>query len=111
MAWMALFKYFQLKTTHKHPLPDPNGELSSKISSSGISSANACIGKLLISTSWSGDTHSRGPRMQFYHQLRGLKLAAEIGTTAEMRSFAILFIMATAHEYYPPLFCSLNFHQ
>ena len=44
LAWMALLKYFQLKSTHKQLLPDPNGELSP---SSGISSANTCIGKLL----------------------------------------------------------------
>ena len=25
---MALLKYFQLKSTRKQPLPDPNGELS-----------------------------------------------------------------------------------
>ena len=38
---------FKLKTSGKQPLPDPNGELSAKIPSSGISSANACVGKLL----------------------------------------------------------------
>ena len=58
MVWIPLLKYFQLKTTHKQPLPDPNGELSLKISLSGISSANACIGKLLPQFS---DTCSRGP--------------------------------------------------
>ena len=42
--WMALLKYFQLKTTRKQPLRDSNGDLSSKISLSGISSANVCIG-------------------------------------------------------------------
>ena len=31
MVCMALLKYFQLKTTCKQPLPNPNGELSSKI--------------------------------------------------------------------------------
>ena len=48
MVWMALLKYFQLKTTHKQPLPDSNGELSSKIASLGISSADACIGNYWI---------------------------------------------------------------
>ena len=33
--------------SYKQSLPDPNGELSKKIPSSGISSANACLGKLL----------------------------------------------------------------
>ena len=54
-AWMTLLKYFQLKTTCKQPLPDPNGELSP---SSGISSANACMGKLLNLTPWSGAAHN-----------------------------------------------------
>jgi len=45
---MVLLKYFKFKTTGKQPLPDLNGgELSEKIPSSGISSANACVGKLL----------------------------------------------------------------
>ena len=44
LAWMALLKYFQLKSTCKQPLPYPNGELSP---SSGISSANAHVAKLL----------------------------------------------------------------
>ena len=44
MVWMALLKYFQLKTTCKQPLPDSNGELSSKIALLGISFANTCIG-------------------------------------------------------------------
>ena len=44
---MALLKYFKLKTSGKQPLPDPNGELSAKIPYSGISSANACVDKLL----------------------------------------------------------------
>ena len=43
---MALLK---LKTSCKQLLPNPNGELSAKIPSSGISSANACVGKLLDS--------------------------------------------------------------
>ena len=45
---MALLKYFKLKTSRKQLLPNPNGELSAKIPSSGISSANACVGKLLV---------------------------------------------------------------
>ena len=44
---MALLKYFKLKTSRKQLLTDPNGELSAKIPSSGISSANTCVGKLL----------------------------------------------------------------
>ena len=48
MAWMALLKYFQLKN-QKQPLPDPNEALSVKIPYSAISSANACVGKLLNS--------------------------------------------------------------
>ena len=45
-AWMAFLKYFKLKISGKQPLLDPNGELSVKIPSSGISSANSCVGKL-----------------------------------------------------------------
>ena len=26
LVWMALLKYIQLKSTHKQPLPDPNGK-------------------------------------------------------------------------------------
>ena len=37
---MALLKYFQLKSTRKQPLPDPNGEF---IPSLGIFPANACM--------------------------------------------------------------------
>ena len=59
---MALLKYFKLKTSGKQPLPNPNGELSVKIPSSGISSANACVGKLL-----NGD----GPRDERDSGLRG----------------------------------------
>jgi len=59
---MVLLKYFKFKTTGKQPLPDPNGELSEKILSSGISSANACIGKLRDSTSDDGNKQNlRGP--------------------------------------------------
>ena len=89
---MALLKYFKLKTSGKQPLPNPNGELSAKIPSSGISSANACVGKLL-----DGD----GPRDERDSGLRGPykiltpaqkfdigKRAAEIGTTAAMRYYA-----------------------
>ena len=42
-----MLKYFKLKTSGKQPVPDPNGELSAKIPYLGISSANACVGKLL----------------------------------------------------------------
>ena len=61
MAWIALLKHFCEKTTRKQSLPNPNGELSSKIPLSEIFSANRCIGKLLNSTPWSTDAHSRGP--------------------------------------------------
>ena len=44
---MPLLKYLKLKTSGKQPLPDLNGELSVKIPYLGISSANACVGKLL----------------------------------------------------------------
>ena len=101
MAWMVLL---QSKTTRKQPLPDPNGELSSKIPSSGISCASACVGKRLNSLPRSSDMHSRGP----YTNLSPAQ-KFEIWDTAVMRSFAIL-LMATAkeyHEYYLPL---LKFH-
>ena len=61
VVWIALLKYFRLKSTHKQPLSDPNKELSLKISSSEISFTNTCVGKLLNSTPWSTDAHSRGP--------------------------------------------------
>jgi len=48
---MELLKYFKFKTTGKQPLPNPNGELSEKIPSLGISSANVWVGKLLDLTS------------------------------------------------------------
>ena len=44
---MVLLKYFKLKASHKQLLLNPNGELSVKIPSLGVSSANACEGKLL----------------------------------------------------------------
>ena len=77
MAWIALLKYFYFKTTCKQPLPNPNGELSSKIPSSEISSANACIDKLLYSMPWSVDAHSR-VHMLIYYQLRNLKLERKL---------------------------------
>jgi len=52
---MVMLEYFKFKTTGKQPLPDPNGELREKIPSLGISSANACIGKLLNLTSDDGN--------------------------------------------------------
>jgi len=36
----GVVEVFKFKTTDKQPLPDPNAELSEKIPSSGISSAN-----------------------------------------------------------------------
>ena len=86
-------KYFKLKTSCKQLLPNPNGELSAKIPSSGISSSNTCVGKLL---------HGDEPRdEQDSGRLRGPykiltpaqkfnigKRAAEIGTTAVMRYYA-----------------------
>ena len=48
MVLIALLKYF-FKTTHKQPLPDPNGQLSLKTSLSEISFTNAYVGKLLNS--------------------------------------------------------------
>ena len=86
---MALLKYFQLKTARKQPLPDPNGELSSKIPPSGISSANTCVGKLLNSMPPSSDAH-RGPYaiLSPAQKFEIGKKAAEIGTTAAMRYYA-----------------------
>ena len=50
---MALLQYFKLKKQKEH-LPDPNGPLSQKIPSSGISSANAgnvqCMGETCIAS-------------------------------------------------------------
>ena len=91
-TWMALLKYYKLKTSGKQALPDLNGELSAKIPSSSISSANACVGKLL---------DGNGPRDKRDSGLRGPykiltpaqkfdigKRAAEIGTTSAMRYYA-----------------------
>ena len=47
LAWMALLKYIQLKSTRKQPLPDPNGKLSPL---SGIFAANACWCRQTIAT-------------------------------------------------------------
>jgi len=59
---MVLLKYFKFKSTGKQPLPDLNEELSEKIPSLGISSANVCVGKLPDSTSDDGNKqNSRGP--------------------------------------------------
>ena len=79
-VWMTSLKYFQLKTTGKQPIPVPNGELSPSL---GISYANTYVGKLLNSTPWSGDTHSRGPYANLSPAQKfeiGMK-TAEIGTT------------------------------
>jgi len=63
---MVLLKYFKFKITGKQPLPDLNGESSEKIPSSGISSANACIGKLLDSTSDDGgNKQTRGAHTKY----------------------------------------------
>ena len=104
----GIVEVFQLKTTHKQPLPDPNGEMSPSL---GISSANACIGKLLNSML------IVGVHVQIYHQLWSLKLVRKLlkcGQPAVMRSFTILcngYTIQTYHEYYPPLLHNLKFHQ
>ena len=92
---MALLKYFQLKN-RKQPLPHPNGALSVKIPCSAISSANACVGKLLNSTADSlgdGDkrnTNSRDPYMILTpaQKFEIEKRAAEVGSTAAMHYYA-----------------------
>jgi len=57
----GVVEIFKFKTAGKQPLPDPNGELSEKIPSLGISSANTCVGKLLDSMSADGNKqNSRG---------------------------------------------------
>ena len=71
-VWMKFLKYFQLKTTHQQSLSDPNRELSSKISSSAISSANTCVGKLL------DPVMLTGVHMQFYHQCRSSRLERKL---------------------------------
>ena len=81
---MALLKYFKLKTSPKQSLPDPNRELSKKIPSSGISSANACLGKLLDGDEKSGSrSDSRGPYtiLTPAQKFNIRKRAAEIGDT------------------------------
>jgi len=45
---MVLLQYFKLKKERQH-LPDPNGPLSCKVPSFGISAANAYVSKLLDS--------------------------------------------------------------
>ena len=92
---MALLKYFQLKITCKPPLPNHNRELSLKIPLSEISSANACIGKLLNSIPGSDDAYSRGPytNLSPAQKFEIGKKAAEIATTC---SPSPSFLMATA---------------
>ena len=92
---MVLLKYFQLKN-RKQPLPDPNGALSVKIPCSAITSANACVGKLLNATADSlgdGDKHNanlRGPYtiLTPAQKFEIGKGAAEVGSTAAMRYYA-----------------------
>ena len=88
---MTLLKYFKLKTSPKQSLPNPNRELSKKIPSSGISFANACLGKLLDGDEKSGSrSDSRGPYTIFTpaQKFDIGKRAAKIGTTAAMRYYA-----------------------
>ena len=95
MAWMALLKYFQLMN-QKQPLPDPNGALSVKIPSSVISSANACVGKLLNSTADSfgfGGKRNAKSRVPYTILMPAQKFeigkrAAEVGSTAAMHCYA-----------------------
>ena len=92
---MALLQYFKLKKQKESlpsPLPDPNGPLSQKISSSEIVSTNACVKKLpvLDSSSDEGSSTSRGPYAVLTpaHKFEIGKRAAEIGTTATIRYYA-----------------------
>ena len=91
LAWMALLKYFQLKSTSKQPLRGPNRELSTL---SGISSANVCIGKLLNYMPWSGDAHTyvvaRGPYTNLSPAQKFERKLLKLGQPAAMRSVAIV---------------------
>ena len=91
---MALLRYFKLKR-ERQQLPDPNGPLSLKVPSSGISAANLCVSKLLDKTSGDSNgecsvTGARGPYTVFTpaQKYEIGKRAAEIGTTAAMRYYA-----------------------
>ena len=79
VAKMVLLQYFKLKKERQH-LPDPNGPLSLKIPSSGISAANLYISKLLDKTNaitsngeCSGVTGTRGPYTQCLPQLKSTR--------------------------------------
>ena len=98
---MALLMYFKLKTSGKQPLPNLNGEPSAKIPSSGISSVNACVGKLLDEDGPRGERDSglRGPyKILTPAQKFDIgKRAAEIGTTAAMRYYAKNYLWNYPH--------------
>ena len=87
--------YFQLKN-RKQLLPDPNGALSVKIPCSAITSANACVGKLLNATANSlGDGDKRNANLRGPYTILTPaqkfeigKRAAEVGSTAAMRYYA-----------------------
>ena len=88
---MPLLKYLKSKTALKQSLLDPNGDLSKKIPSLDISSANACLGKLLQN---GGKKNSRSDSRGPYTAVTAAqkfdigKRAAEIGTTAAMHYYA-----------------------
>ena len=98
----GLLRYFKLKN-QKEPLsshlPDPNGPLSQKIPSSGIASANACVSKLPIVDSDTGEGSSTSTpftRGSYVVLTRAQKFeigkrAAENGTTAAIRYYAKRF--------------------
>ena len=59
-CWMALLRYFQLKS-RKQPLPDLNGDLSSRILSPGIAFVNTSVSQLLDNVDGSSNIDSRRP--------------------------------------------------
>ena len=58
LRWRQYFKLKNQKKPLSSHLPDPNGPLSQKIPSSGIASANACVSRLPIVDSDTGEGSS-----------------------------------------------------
>ena len=98
----GLLRYFKLKN-QKEPLslhlPDPNGPLSQKVLSSGIASANACVSKLPIVDSNTGEGSSTSTPficgsyvvLTLAQKFEIGKRAAENGTAAAIRYYAKQF--------------------
>jgi len=80
-----------LKKKVKQPLPNPNGLLCLRVPSSGISSVNACVSKLIESGCTALDTQGPYTILDPAQRFEISKKAAEIGTTATMPINTVIF--------------------